>query len=718
VFSYLSKSKTNSYMKKNFIIFLCIVSFTFNISKSNAQTNTLTDVQSTIGSASSGWLFEPAQADANHFFDVINTTRTGLQRFGFNMSVEEAIYDYAANNGSLNFAKLDVWCKAGASRNILLSCLVDYYWTDGVWGRHTNPVASYNWYNIGRNLALRYAPNSSWWTSQGISNYGLTNYALFNEPDEYNSGNGITDGPKTISSTDYHNALQQFANGVHSVSSTLQVYSGGWAWKDQNINTYAPYIMDLISNGTLNGINQHMYVGNYPWEIDNFNNYSWTPQGMYQFFVNQYSLPATTKFITDEMNVNADVPNADSRFCSYVWNTLGITNANGQPAFGNVCEVYSVFEGEGEANLSLCWNGRTNVQDPWLGNVRGRCLQMISNLTTGMSFTSVDARRTFGGTTTGTGKYILDGGGKRLWVWHNKNNWTNATGTSFTCTGIPAGTVKIDVYRYNSCSQTVGTTGTLVPYATATISGQTSYTFTGLPADETLMFKSTTGTASWIAIDDNAPGWTYNNGFNYDGGCTSCFNMTNHETNTSNKSATVSFTGTAVELYCEAWSGAGSVKVYIDGVLKGTYSQNITPAGGAKLFATISGLSDASHTLKITSSSNSWVSIDYIRYYSITANLSRTSLVTGTKSNIDNAVLIYPNPVSRGGNIYIDLSAYKTVKDKVIQIVDLSGKVVYKRTVNSTIKNLAINASRFSKGFYNILVRDSNTTCTRKLIVQ
>jgi Secretion system C-terminal sorting domain len=705
-------------MKKNFIIFLCIVSFTFNISKSNAQTNTLTDVQSTIGSASSGWLFEPAQADANHFFDVINTTRTGLQRFGFNMSVEEAIYDYAANNGSLNFAKLDVWCKAGASRNILLSCLVDYYWTDGVWGRHTNPVASYNWYNIGRNLALRYAPNSSWWTSQGISNYGLTNYALFNEPDEYNSGNGITDGPKTISSTDYHNALQQFANGVHSVSSTLQVFAGGWAWKDQNINTYAPYIMDLISNGTLNGINQHMYVGNYPWEIDNFNNYSWTPQGMYQFFVNQYNLPASAKFITDEMNVNADVPNADSRFCSYVWNTLGITNANGQPAFGNVCEVYSVFEGESEANLSLCWNGRTNVQDPWLGNGRGRCLQMISNLTTGMSFTSVDARRTFGGTTTGTGKYILDGGGKRLWVWHNKNNWTNATGTSFTCTGIPAGTVKIDVYRYNSCSQTVGTTGTLVPYATATISGQTSYTFTGLPADETLMFKSTTGTASWIAIDDNAPGWTYNNGFNYDGGCTSCFNMTNHETNTSNKSATVSFTGTAVELYCEAWSGAGSVKVYIDGVLKGTYSQNITPAGGAKLFATISGLSDASHTLKITSSSNSWVSIDYIRYYSITANLSRTSLVTGTKSNIDNAVLIYPNPVSRGGNIYIDLSAYKTVKDKVIQIVDLSGKVVYKRTVNSTIKNLAINASRFSKGFYNILVRDSNTTCTRKLIVQ
>jgi Secretion system C-terminal sorting domain len=711
-------------MKKNFIIFLSIFSLTFNISESNAQTNTLTDVQSSIGSASSGWLWDPTQTDLNHFFDVLNTTRTGLQRVGFNMSTEEAIYDYTANNGSLNFAKLDIWFKAAASRNILLNCHVDYYWTDGVWGRHTNPVASYNWYNIGRNLALRYAPNSSWWTSQGISNYGLNTYTLFNEPDLYNGGDGITDGPKTISSTDYHNALQQFANGIHSVSSALQVFPGGWAWKDQNANPYPPYIMDLISNGTLNGINQHMYVGNYSWEIDNFNNYSWTSQGMYQFFVNQYNLPASTKFITDEMNVNADVPNADKWFCSYVWNTLGVTNANGQPAFGKVCDVFAVFEGESDANLSLCWNGSTNVQDPWLGNGRGRCLQMISNLTTGMNFTSVDARRTFGGTTTGTGKYILDGGGRRLWVWHNKTNWTNATGTSFTCTGIPAGTAKIDVYRYNSCSQTVGTTGTLVPYATATISGQTSYTFTGLPADETLMFKSTTGTGSWIAVDDNAPGWTYTNGFNYDGGCTNCFNMTNHETNTNNKSATISFTGTAVELYCEAWSGAGSVKVYIDGALKGTYPQNITPAGGAKLFATISGLSDGSHTLKITSSGTKWVSVDYFRYYSIAASLAATNSLIASKENIDNAdnidngVLIYPNPVMGGGNINIDLSGYRTVTDKVIQIVDLSGKVVYQRTVNSTIKNLAIMVNKFSKGAYHILVRDNNNTHTKKLIVQ
>jgi hypothetical protein len=788
-------------------------------------------VQSSIGSASSGWLFEPAQADANHFFDVLNTTRTGLQRFGFNMSVEEAIYDYTANNGSLNFAKLDVWCKAGASRNILLSCLVDYYWTDGIWGRHTNPVASYNWYNIGRNLALRYAPNSSWWTSQGIANYGLTNYSLFNEPDEYNGGNGITDGPKTISFTDYHNALQQFANGVHSVSSTLQVFPGGWAWKDQNNNPYPPYIMDLVSNGTLNGINQHMYVGNYQWEIDNFNNYSWTPQGMYQFFVNQYSLPATTKFITDEMNVNADVPNADSRFCSYVWNTLGITNANGQPAFGNVCEVYSVFEGESEANLSLCWNGSVNVQDPWLGNGRGRCLQMISNLTTGMNFTSADARRTFGGTTAGTGKYILDGGGRRLWVWHNKANWTNATGTSFTCTGIPASTVKIDVYRYNSCSQTVGTTGTLVPYATATISGQTSYTFTGLPADETLMFKSDTSAGSliahavtgvsvspatatievpntqqlattitpsnatnqlvtwstsnatvatvntaglvtavgagattitvtttdgsktatslvivtaspWTNADDTDPAWVYKDFIATD--CGSCYQTTVHYTETAGSTAEYTFTGTDIEAYCEAFAGAGSVDVYIDGILKGNYTQEIQPEGGATLFASFSGLTSGSHIFKVVAKPGI-PGIDYIRFktaivlpldltsFKVEINNGKPYLKWVTENELN--VSHFEIERSTDGNRFTKIKAVNSIGNGSYTAVDempLTGNNYYRLKMVDKDGRFSYSEVRFikvaksgnvisvypnpAKDKLNIILSDSNTTASVLII--
>ena len=52
----------------------------------------------------------------------------------------------------------------------------------------------------------------------------------------------------------------------------------------------------------------------------------------YDYNLREYPIEVILKkFITDETNVNVDVPNADSRFCSYIWNTLGITNASALP---------------------------------------------------------------------------------------------------------------------------------------------------------------------------------------------------------------------------------------------------------------------------------------------------------------------------------------------------------------------------------------------------
>ena len=62
----------------------------------------------------------------------------------------------------------------------------------------------------------------------------------------------------------------------------------------------------------------------------------------------------------------------------------------------------------------------------------------------------------FGGP-KGTGEFKLQGNGQTLWVWQNRARWTNHPGTSFYIQNIPAGTTKIEVYRWHSWDQPAGT---------------------------------------------------------------------------------------------------------------------------------------------------------------------------------------------------------------------------------------------------------------------
>jgi len=116
----------------------------------------------------------------------------------------------------------------------------------------------------------------------------------------------------------------------------------------------------------------------------------------------------------------------------------------------------------------------------------------------------------------------------------------------------------------------------------------------------------------FVRIDDADAGWVWN-GFS-DDPCSTCYKGTAHSTNTVNASAQFVFSGTGIDAYCETWSGGGLVDVFIDGVWKGSYSQSVPPYGGARQFASISGLSDTSHTIKFVATSTDWTGIDFIRY--------------------------------------------------------------------------------------------------------
>ena len=118
--------------------------------------------------------------------------------------------------------------------------------------------------------------------------------------------------------------------------------------------------------------------------------------------------------------------------------------------------------------------------------------------------------------------------------------------------------------------------------------------------------------STWKIGDNLDPGFSWTN-YTQDA-CGTCYKGTAHYTNIMGSTAEYTFTGTEVEAYCETFSGFGSVNIFIDGVLKGTYSQDVAPFGGANKFATIAGLSDGVHIIKFVAAGAGWTGIDYIRF--------------------------------------------------------------------------------------------------------
>ena len=77
------------------------------------------------------------------------------------------------------------------------------------------------------------------------------------------------------------------------------------------------------------------------------------------------------------------------------------------------------------------------------------------------------------------GAFVLEGDGRRMWVWQNRKGWTDRPGPSYTVVEIPAGARRLEVYRWNSWSG---------PWRTVAVAGKRSVTVDGLETEETYMF--------------------------------------------------------------------------------------------------------------------------------------------------------------------------------------------------------------------------------------
>jgi hypothetical protein len=330
--------------------------------------------------------------------------------------------------------------------------------------RWAGPLGGYEkWKTVGRALAERFRPDSPWLRSKGIAGWGVRFYTAINEP-TWKSNN-----PEPIPPEEYARALEGLADGVHEVDSNLRVGPGGYIEGSlfRNRNPYAKAAAPLFNAGKLHSIDIHRYwdIKHIPWQGTR----KWSLQSQFDQVRRDFGITADIGFHTTEMNVKRREISEDEAarmFLTALWDALGVVGADGKRA----CEFvmpWNIFHSAAkDEHYGLC-----EGLDPWRPTARGKVLRLVCRLAKGMEFVTCRPRT--------EGEFVLDGGGRRMWVWQNRKGWTDRPGASYTAGPMPAAARWLEVYRWNSWSG---------PWRTVDVAGKRSVTVDGLEVGETYMF--------------------------------------------------------------------------------------------------------------------------------------------------------------------------------------------------------------------------------------
>ena len=154
---------------------------------------------------------------------------------------------------------------------------------------------------------------------------------------------------------------------------------------------------------------------------------------------------------------------------------------------------------------------------------------------------------------------------------------------------------------------------------------------------------------------------------------------------------------------------------------------------------TNNGIDDFYVTDNVSSVSFTWTDStpqDYVNYAinvippstctstkAIDHNSSRSNKSTESINNINNInelsstdFSIYPNPNT--GNFYIKMHSNHE-QNISYQLVDITGKIIYENSENLQVgeNNIQVNLNSISKGIYNLMISNSNSLITKKVIV-
>lgn len=302
------------------------------------------------------------------------------------------------------------------------------------------------WFGIGAAFAARFEANSSVLTGQGITDIGIYGMAAMNEPASWSGSFGI-------STSEYHDILEGLADGVHSVNANMPVYPGGMSGPDASgdytENGYVAAVADLVNDGTLAGIDVHVYHRGSVAEI--ITDYDNSQQFAVDAVIDACEITrADANYICTEVGMRTepeattdgyDEEDARNWFLTALFDVWATTRPNGSWSDGP----------------RFPWNLWRQGNDTWFMAAQtsprverwhGITFSMLMNIVHDMAFVSTDPRD--------TGVHKLAGGGKTAWVFQNiAAGWSSIFGSTFTISDIPDGASQVEVYDGNGLIETV-----------------------------------------------------------------------------------------------------------------------------------------------------------------------------------------------------------------------------------------------------------------------
>jgi len=387
-------------------------------------------------------------------------------------------YWYYSNDGQPTPTKVDAQVLEAHRRGVqTIVILFEYY---GEYAKHTDlpdQLGDHDkWQAIGKAFAGRFAPNSPFLISQGIHDWGVTIYQAMNEAD------GETDAAKKITITgpsSYVSTLEGLADGVHAVSPSLAVITGGLCTENSSsshtLRGYGTAIANLLNSGKLDGVDLHTY-NDIKWvpivREDGNVTFDFSAQAAFDHVKKACGITRDINYYATEYNFRAgdqgiDENLAAKRLLTCIWANLGVVKADGHTPATKLALVFNLFA---TPAMDKQW-GMTVQTAPWTPSARGNTFQMVMSLTSGMAFTHLDP--------LDKGEFTLAGNGKTLWVWQNYETFSSIHSTHYTINHIPATAKSLQVYGWNGLRKTIA------------LHGETSLTIDDLSERETYMFLAT-----------------------------------------------------------------------------------------------------------------------------------------------------------------------------------------------------------------------------------
>lgn len=359
-------------------------------------------------------------------------------------------------NGRPRPEAVDEVTREALQQGIQVLLLFEYYtrW-DGDLGGYEK------WRTIGTSFAERFAPGSDWWEEQGVRDYGITFYSAINEP-MWKSNN-----PTPIPPEAYAIALEGLADGVHSMGADLKLSPGGYQEVPlfQHRNPYLRAVAPLYNQGKLFAIDIHRY-----WDVDYVpmnGDYTWSLHAQFADVKKWAGIDRDVAFCTTEMNFKKRQIHEDEAargFLTALWDALTVTGDQNRPvtAFVMPWNVFHTTAKDEQYGLCL-------ADDPWTPTARGKVLQQVLGWTRNMDLVSTDP--------SGSGMTVLQGPGRQIRVWQNREGWTNRCGSSITLRNLPPGAKRLEVHTWDGLKLSRELSGEPITVDPA-----------DLPQDQTLVF--------------------------------------------------------------------------------------------------------------------------------------------------------------------------------------------------------------------------------------